>query len=173
MKHLLYALSVFGAICCFADEPAAARIEKMHVWQDGGSIGVEMTAENSHLKFCFDGRLGTETPCRLYVGSAHPKHRGARLLGLGSNEEDRILNTVRDHFDRLFSATKQRELIEKGSYALKSEEEIRGWKILRMVRELERQRKREQVGADQPATAAESKPDSDETAKPESEVRPQ
>ena len=59
-------------------------IEKIDIFRDGGSIGVEII-DSSGLKFIFsvDGRISSNTLDYLYINAFHPTREGAKLIPRG------------------------------------------------------------------------------------------
>ena len=72
--------------------------------KDGGTTGVTARdAVGTEFRFCFDGRLSSSTPCRVYFGAAHPTSPVAELVPENDPDETTILGLIVGWLDANFS----------------------------------------------------------------------
>ena len=131
MKKLFTIIILFSLIfpsIVVCDE--ISQIIKIYVWEDGGSIGVEAKKDNGEIiKLCFDGKMETKTPGRIYLGSTYCSEEST-LLDFKSVQEKEIVQMFRRYFDKLYTKEEQKYFIKHGRFDTLSKEEIKAWKIL-------------------------------------------
>ena len=67
-------------------------IEKIEIFRDGGSIGVDlMDSIDIRYLFCIDGRASSHTLDHVYINAFHPNREDAKLIRQGGKEWERIL----------------------------------------------------------------------------------
>ena len=114
------------------------RIVDVLYFRDGGTVGVILEDEKKkRTSFCFDRRLGSETPNRIYVGATHPENKGAKLVEKGSSLEETILFGLRKALDVKHSPSEQKKLLRKESAADLQGEETKIWWILKALEQYE------------------------------------
>ncbi|HUT30033.1 MAG TPA: hypothetical protein VMX13_09590 [Sedimentisphaerales bacterium] len=101
---------------------APVRIIKMEKFADGGTTYVYLRdASDKTLVVCFDARLETSTPLKLFIGAEHPTHKGARPATPAEDAE--IIGILREIIDSRFTASRQKALLEGRSIVGLSEKE--------------------------------------------------
>ena len=101
---------------------APVRIVKMEMFSDGGTTYVYLCdASDKTLLVCFDARINTSTPLKLFIGAEHPTHEGARPATPAEDAE--IIGILREIIDSRFTASRQKALLEGGSVVGLSEKE--------------------------------------------------
>ena len=108
-------------------------VKELLFFEDGGTTGIVLEQDGNEVSLCFDGRLLTETPGRIYAGAAHPEADNAELLPRGSDREKELVALLQKYLDSQCSSQKQAELLAKGNPDL-PEPERDAWRILRAIR---------------------------------------
>lgn len=68
---------------------------QLHRWRDGGSLGFTVDdAKGQRLSFSLDGRIGSPTPGRWYIGAGHPTQEGAELVEVGGKREQALIRIL-------------------------------------------------------------------------------
>lgn len=117
--------------------PSVARptiaLKKVSYFKDGGTTGIVLQdSEGKETRLCFDGRLKSKTPCRIYANAIHPEEPNAELVASGSRREGELIGILQSHLDSRYSNSKQAELLANGSWKL-PEPEVHAWRILRAI----------------------------------------
>jgi hypothetical protein len=101
-------------------------IEKIDIFRDGGSIGVELIdSVGERFVFSVDGRLGSDTLDRVYINAYHPNLDNAKLIPQGGKEEGKIIECLQSYLDDEFSKEDQARLRNTyGKQDLNEEERI-------------------------------------------------
>lgn len=86
-------------------------ITDVRYFSDGGTAAIDFTARGGEkFQLCFDGRLLSDTPSRIYFGAEHPTKPGATLIAAGSEQEKGLLALLKQWLDRNYFPEKQEEL---------------------------------------------------------------
>jgi hypothetical protein len=120
-----------------APKSLAPTLKELNCWEDGGTTGIVLLQDGKEIPLCFDGRIETKTPCRIFAGATHPTCKEAELLAAGSRREAEILALLHSFLDSKYSKEKQAELLANGSWEL-PEPEAHAWRMLQAINAWER-----------------------------------
>ena len=119
-------------------------IEKMLFYSDGGTTGVIIKdADEKYFFFCLDGRMqetkiGEEPePYHIYFKATHPTNANAQKIPISGEKEKAILNILQDWADKQVSKEEQARLINTRTVVGLSEEELKIYRILKVIKKLE------------------------------------
>ncbi|NLF32817.1 MAG: hypothetical protein GX591_18255 [Planctomycetes bacterium] len=87
------------------------RLTLLERFRDGGTLGFDMTAGAAGLRFALDGRAGSPTRGRWYLGASHPTHDGAVLLPRDGPAEQALRRILRDWLAQHFTAAQLEQLV--------------------------------------------------------------
>ena len=94
-------------------------LKELRYFKDGGTTGIVLQNSNGkEVRFCFDGRLKSKTPTRIYANATHPDDAKAELVGSSSDHENELIGMLQSYLDSKYSRAKQAELLAKGSWKL-------------------------------------------------------
>jgi len=106
-------------------------ITDVRYFSDGGTAAIDLAARGGKkFQLCFDGRLLSDTPSRIYFGAEHPTKPGATLIAAGSEQEKGLLALLKQWLDRNFFPEKQEELRKRNSIAGLPKKELWALRIL-------------------------------------------
>ncbi|MEE9615184.1 MAG: hypothetical protein V3W31_09620 [Thermodesulfobacteriota bacterium] len=117
-------------------------LKDVFLHRDGGTTcAVIVDSERKSLVICFDRRVDTETPFRIYAGARHPSEDGALLIPRGGREEARLISMLWQALDERLSIKEQdalmaRTIIEEAIEGVEglSDEEWGAWVLLRALK---------------------------------------
>ena len=119
-------------------------IEKMLFYSDGGTTGViSKDANGRDFFFCLDGRMqetkiGEEPePYHIYFKATHPTDANAQKISISGEKEKAILNILQDWANKQVSEEEQIRLLNIRTVVGLSEEELKMYRILKVIKKLE------------------------------------
>jgi len=112
-------------------------IKEVYFFSDGGTTGFLSEKSNGEeLKFCFDGRMhvGPGNPPRhIFINATHPEYDGAQELGLGSPEEEAILESLNNWLLKNYSKDELIRLSKINTVVGLTEDEIKPYRVLNLI----------------------------------------
>ena len=75
------------------------RVKLVDCWPEGSIWAVIQDSANQQSVVCFDGRETSRTRYRLFEGNKHPRRPNARIVELGSPEEDLVIGRLSRWYD--------------------------------------------------------------------------
>lgn len=118
-------------------KPSTPKLKNLVYFEDGGTTGFVLEKDGTEISFCFDGRLETKTPCRIFAGATHPESEDAELVVVGSDREKELIRLLHAYLNSEYTKQKQAELLSKGSWEL-PKPEAHAWKLLQAIDAWER-----------------------------------
>ena len=101
---LLVVVAAIGGVVAWlksGHESGHDLVASMGVFTDGGTFHVTLIDSAGHREeLCFDNRIQSPTPGRLYIGAPHPTLPGAKLVPLGSKVEKETIAILQRHLNR-------------------------------------------------------------------------
>lgn len=116
---------------------APIEVKSVSLYLDGangeaGTLGVQLTdSTGMNLLFCFDGRRGSGTHSRLFLGTDHPEELGGgELVPAGDPREQEVIAILKQWLDTHYSADRQAFLREQTHNTGLTPQDIRASHIL-------------------------------------------
>ncbi len=113
-------------------------------YSDGGTTGViSKDTNNKDFIFCLDGRMqineiGKELePRYIYIGATYPTRPNAQKISIASEKEKAILYILQDWANKQVSKEEQIRLLNIRTVVGLSEEELKIYRILKIIKKLE------------------------------------
>ncbi len=110
-------------------------------WRDGGSLGfVFRDARAKELRFCRDGRIGSPTAGRWYLGTTHPTHQGAELVAAGSATESASVELLDRWVAQHYSPSERTTLLGEVAFdqLQKDRKRFDAWTICHLLERLKK-----------------------------------
>ena len=124
--------------------PAIARAEaplrppinlnELHVWRDGGSLGFKLSdADQHHISFCVDGKIGSPTAGYFFLGVTHATQNGAQKLDLGCDTEKKLVSYLEAWLATNFKPEQLLGISSTQNVGNLKQNEFKAWHVLRLV----------------------------------------
>jgi hypothetical protein len=116
-------------------------VTQVRVMRDGGTVSVYLNDDvGQPLPICFNGRIGSQTRGRIYVGALQHDTPGARLVPLGDEVEHAIIKILKRCLNQEFTDREQEALARiegSGGFRDISRRDQRGYLLIHCIRRVE------------------------------------
>ena len=110
-------------------------IEKVVMYRDGGTIGIELKdINNKTISFCIDSRFGSKTRGKIYIGSTHPTHKNTKIVN-DIEFEKQLIHTIIEIVNNNHTQQEIDRVQEKPiDFTKLTEEELKLYRIFRLIK---------------------------------------
>ena len=126
---------------------ASITVTDVLYYTDGGTTGIIIKDQNGKvLKLCLDGRMQIQEilpgavvkpkPYHIYVGATYPTDQGAQSVSIGGKEEKTILSILQAWVNGQSPFEKQEKLMNAKTVQGLSENELKEYRILNVIKTL-------------------------------------